>query len=250
MQKKISVEFLGTPGSGKSFYFFKLQKELEKKRFKTFNYLNLFLKYYPFNISTFQSIKFEIKLRLNQSRFYLFKYINTVFDKFFSFDDEINKIIRKKKIKIFFKQYFKFLKDAYPDNNDLLSKHLKWLRNEISSIEVFKKLKEKQIILINSEGINQRISRLQLNNFNYKNLRNLNYKNFESDIVVLIDTSINKCKKRLLARNEKRISLEELTKFDQTCKKIFKLSKKKKFIIKKNKDLNKVIKQINEYFTY
>ena len=106
-------------------------------------------------------------------------------------------------------------------------KLLKWLRNEISGISIFNKLNKKNLILINSEGINQRLSRLNYFNSKMKKIKKLNYRNFESDIIIFVDTNIKKCKERINKRNNINYSKKELNKFKTACKNIYLISKKR-----------------------
>ena len=50
MSKVLSIEFLGSPGSGKSYYYDKLVEKLTKKKINLYDFQNLFLDYYPVNL--------------------------------------------------------------------------------------------------------------------------------------------------------------------------------------------------------
>ena len=191
MNKKLSIEFLGNPGSGKSYYCDKLVERLTKKKILLYDFKNLFLNCYPEKLSLSQIIKFKIKKNLVNSSNYFIKYLNRIFDQIISFDNEINHILKNKKNKIFLKNYFELLHSNKNVHNFLSRKLLKWLRSEISGISIFNKLDKKNLILINSEGINQRLSRLNYFNSKIKKIKKLNYRNFESDIIIFVDTNID-----------------------------------------------------------
>ncbi len=253
MRKKKSIEFLGTPGSGKTYYYNKLNKILINDGCETHDFQSLFLNYHHQNQASLNYFKFKIKNFLNSSNIFLFKYLNIIFDKIFIFEKEINKIINKKKNKKFLKKYFKNLELDKSKDNNLRNKLLKWLRNEITGIEIFKQIKNKNLILINSEGINQRISRLLLNKSKLKiikNIKKLNYNKFESDILIYIDTDSKQCEKRLKKRRNKRFTVKELDKFDYVCRKIYESNKKIKFLIKNINDFNKMTNKLNEYISH
>ena len=106
MKKKLSIEFLGNPGSGKSYYYGKLVERLTKKKILLYDFKNLFLNYYPEKLSPSQIIKFKIKKNLANSSNYFIKCLNRIFDQIISFDNEINHILKNKKKKNFFKKLF------------------------------------------------------------------------------------------------------------------------------------------------
>ena len=229
MNKKLSIEFLGNPGSGKSYYYGKLVERLTKKKFLLYDFKSLFLDYYPEKLSLSQIIKFKIKKNIANSSNYFIKYLNIIFDQIISFDNEINHILKNKKNKIFLKNYFELLHSNKNVHNFLSRKLLKWLKNEISGISIFNKLDKKNLILINSEGINQRLSRLNYFNTKIKKIKKLNYRNFESDIIIFVDTNIKKSVERINKRNNIDYSKKELNKFKTACKNIYLISKKKNF---------------------
>ena len=235
MNKKLSIEFLGNPGSGKSYYCDKLVERLTKKKILLYDFKNLFLNCYPEKLSLSQIIKFKIKKNLVNSSNYFIKYLNRIFDQIISFDNEINHILKNKKNKIFLKNYFELLHSNKNVHNFLSRKLLKWLRSEISGISIFNKLDKKNLILINSEGINQRLSRLNYFNSKIKKIKKLNYRNFESDIIIFVDTNIKKSIERINKRDDASMFLhssyskKELNKYKTACKNIYLISKKKKF---------------------
>ena len=101
MNKKLSIEFLGSPGSGKSYYYDKLVEKLTKKKIYLYDFQNLFLNYYPSKLSFNQILKFKTKKNLINSSNYFIKYLNRIFDQIISFDNEINHILKSKKNKFF-----------------------------------------------------------------------------------------------------------------------------------------------------
>jgi len=248
MNKKLSIEFLGSPGSGKSYYHDKLVEKFKNKFLYIYNFQNLFLNYYPNKLSLNQIIKFKIKKNLTNSSNYFIRYLNRIFDQIISFDNEINCILNSDKNNIFFKNYFKLLHNNKNLHNFISLKLLKWLRNEISAILIFNQLEKKNLILINSEGINQRVARLNYLNSTIKKIKKLNYQDFESDIIILIDADIKKCKQRINKRNNVSYSEKDLNKFKTACKNIFLISKKRKFIIRDKKDFQKVCNTIKKIF--
>ena len=133
-------------------------------------------------------------------------------------------------------------------------KLLKWLRNEISGISIFNKLDKKNLILINSEGINQRLSRLNYFNSKIKKIKKLNYRNFESDIIIFVDTNIKKSIERINKRDDASMFLhssyskKELNKYKTACKNIYLISKKKKFLIRNTRDFQKVCNKVEKIF--
>lgn len=248
MSKKLSIEFLGNPGSGKSYYYDKLVKRLARKKILLYDFENLFLNYYPEKLSLSQIIKFKTKKNLTNSSNYFIKYLNRIFDQIISFDNEINYILKNKKNNIFLKNYFECLHNNKNVDNFLSRKLLKWLRNEISGISIFNKLDKKNLILINSEGINQRLSRLNYFNTKIKKIKKLNYRNFESDIIIFVDTHIKKSIERINKRNNISYSKKELNKFKTACKNIYLISKKKKFSIRNTRDFQKVCNKVEKIF--
>ena len=133
-------------------------------------------------------------------------------------------------------------------------KLLKWLRSEISGISIFNKLDKKNLILINSEGINQRLSRLNYFNSKIKKIKKLNYRNFESDIIIFVDTNIKKSIERINKRNDTSMFLhssyskKELNKYKTACKNIYLISRKKKFLIRNTRDFQKVCNKVEKIF--
>ena len=248
MNKKLSIEFLGNPGSGKSYYCDKLVERLTKKKILLYDFKNLFLNCYPEKLSLGQIIKFQIKKNLVNSSNYFIKYLNRIFDQIISFDNEINHILKNKKNKIFLKNYFELLHSNKNVHNFLSQKLLKWLRSEISGISIFNKLDKKNLILINSEGINQRLSRLNYFNSKIEKIKKLNYRNFESDIIIFVDANIKKSVERIDKRNNIGYSKKELNKFKTACKNIYFISKKKKFLIRNTRDFKKVCNKVEKIF--
>jgi len=254
MNKKLSIEFLGNPGSGKSYYCDKLVERLTKKKILLYDFKNLFLNCYPEKLSLSQIIKFKIKKNLVNSSNYFIKYLNRIFDQIISFDNEVNHILKNKKNKIFLKNYFELLHSNKNVHNFLSQKLLKWLRSEISGISIFNKLDKKNLILINSEGINQRLSRLNYFNSKIKKIKKLNYRNFESDIIIFVDTNIKKSIERINKRDDTSMFLhssyskKELNKYKTACKNIYLISKKKKFLIRNTRDFQKVCNKVEKIF--
>ena len=234
MNKKLSIEFLGNPGSGKSYYCDKLVERLTKKKILLYDFKNLFLNCYPEKLSLGQIIKFQIKKNLVNSSNYFIKYLNRIFDQIISFDNEINHILKNKKNKIFLKNYFELLHSNKNVHNFLSQKLLKWL--------------------INSEGINQRLSRLNYFNQKIKKIKKLNYRNFESDIIIFVDTNIKKSIERINKRDDTSMFLhssyskKELNKYKTACKNIYLISKKKKFLIRNTRDFQKICNKVEKIF--
>ncbi len=249
-----SIEFIGAPGSGKTYYENKIKNFLNKKNIKILNYDDLFFTNYPYykEINILKKTKFFLKKKLINKKNLFIKYINYTFDKFFNFNTEYDKINNNLYTRKFLKLYFKKLK-LEKENTNLINKLKKWLKVELASIKIAKKIKSNKKLLINSEGINQRIARLilelsekKINNF----LKKFNYSKFQSDILIFIDTKPNVCINRLKKINNNKYTKKEIKKFYIKTKYIYKNSKQKKFIISKKKDYKKIKKLIHEYITY
>ena len=119
----------------------------------------------------------------------------------------------------------------------------------MSAINISLKIHSSKEILINSEGINQRIIRLILNvdkNKIKSFLKKIKYQKFESDIVIFVNTKPSICIKRIKKRKEKKYSSADINNFYLKSKYIFKNTKKKKFIINDKMNINYIFKKIYE----
>lgn len=246
-----SIEFIGPPGSGKSFYNKKICNFLKKKHYTIHNFSSVFYDNYPliYRTSIIKIFLLNIKKQINFKTTKLFKKINFLFDQFYNFENEYINVSQKRLIVNFKKNYFKIL-EKKEKRIFLINKLKKWLNQELPSIYISKKIKsKKKELMINSEGINQRILRLLLY---YKNsdsiLEKLSIKNFESDILIFVDTKPKECIKRLNKRNNNKFTNIEIKKFYNKSKLLFSRSNKIKFKIdgKINHDklFEKVLKKI------
>lgn len=247
-----SIEFIGAPGAGKSYYKKKLENFLLKKKLITYSHSEIFYKYFCLSkkLNFLRYLKFKIKENLINSDSFLINFLNFHYDKIFKFDEDIEEINNYKTNKLFIKSYFKNLKT----DNDLQTLKLKkWLNIETAAIHLSKKIYEKKKILINSEGILQRLIRviLNCNNFTSKKLlKKICYNEFESDIIVFVNTSPQISKNRIKKRSENRFKKEEIEKFYNKSKLIYNFSRKKKFTINKNLNQNKIFQKIYENLTH
>lgn len=126
----------------------------------------------------------------------------------------------------------------------LKNKLKKWLCIELAGLYLSKKIRSNKDLLINSEGINQRILRLIIKDKKKNLLKNLNYSYFESDIIIFVNTNNKICSKRLKKRINVNYSEKDLKAFYEGSKFLFKKSKKKKYIISKEINLKEVFTKI------
>ena len=150
-----SIEFIGAPGSGKTFFKNKMILFLKKKNIHTFNYDEFFFKNYTsiYRSNFITNKKFLLKKNLYNKNSYLLRYLNYKTDRLINFEKEYNKTNNNLYTKNFFKNYFSKLKLG--ENNIILRNKLKkWLISEVASINLCKKISNKKELLINSEGIN------------------------------------------------------------------------------------------------
>lgn len=223
----------------------------KKKRIDTLDYTDFFLKNYIYihkpNLITNQKI--FIKKKLSNRNNYFLRYLNYKIDKFINFEKEYKKANNNLYTKKFLKNYFNKLR-LNSKNIILRNKLKKWLIGELASINIYKKTNNKKELLINSEGINQRIIRLileikinKIKNF----LKNVNYHKFESDIIIFVNTKPSTCIHRVKNRKEKKYTLADINNFYLKSKYIFKNTKKKKFIINENNKDYQIFDDIYDY---
>lgn len=245
-----SIEFIGAPGSGKTYFKEQLNLYYKNKNIKSYDYNEFFLSKYNqlHELNIFENQKFFFKkITLNNKNFFL-KYLNYKLDQIFSFKKEYEKINNNIYTKNFFKEYF--IKLKFENRSiKLQNKINKWLVSELSAINISLKIRSSKEILINSEGINQRIIRLILNidkNKIKSFLKKIKYQKFESDIVIFVNTKPSICIKRIKKRKEKKYSSADINNFYLKSKYIFKNTKKKKFIINDKMNINYIFKKIYE----
>ena len=242
-----SVEFIGPPGSGKSFYKRKISNFFKKNEFDILDSSSIFYEEYRFLYKTsfFESFFLKIKKKVTKKKNYFFRVLNFYFDKIYNFESKYNYFNKKRILKRFTDDYFKIF-DKFEKKDYLKRKLRKWLYQELPSIYLSKKINSKSIIFINSEGINQRVLRLILNHKKKANsiLRNLNYNFFESDILIFLDTKPSICIRRLKKRSQKRYTKSEIKNFYKKSKILFKRSKKIKFKIDANTNSDKLFMKI------
>ena len=104
-----SIEFIGAPGSGKSYYEKEISKFLNKKNIETLDYNKLFFHNYPHlnKSNIFLKIKFFLKKLLINKKYFLVRYLNYTYDKFIDFNKEYNKINNNYYTKKFFNLFSK-----------------------------------------------------------------------------------------------------------------------------------------------
>jgi len=171
------IEFIGPPGSGKTFFFKKLSKFLRKKKIDFETPRNVFINYYVRKKSNDYKIgKYLFK--------YYFKYINP-YSKFLFKKETQNlklfierEINTSKRIKAILMNYKNFLKDVILPKS-LVERML--LNFKIDCIGI---MKSKNKLLIAEEGIYQKFflnfksKKKKINRFNlvevFKNLKNPN----------------------------------------------------------------------------
>lgn len=243
-----SIEFIGAPGAGKSYYKKQLEDYLLKKKLQPYSYSKVFYSYFinQKKIRLFKYIKFKIKkILINFDNFFI-RFLNFNYDKLIKFDKEIQQVNKNKNNQLFLKYYFNNLK--IKDKLQTL-KLKKWLNIETAALHLSKKINNKKKILINSEGALQRLIRLTINKDRHssrKLLRKIKYSKFESDIVIFVNTSSEMCKLRVDKRFKNRFKKTEIQKFYKKSKFIYDLSNKKKFIINKNTNMSKLFYKIYE----
>lgn len=245
-----SIEFIGAPGSGKTYFKGQLNLYFKNKNIKPYDYNELFLhkysQFYP--LSVFENKKFFFKKITLNSDYYFLRYLNYKLDQIFDFKKEFTKINNNNYTLNFFENYF--LKFKFENKSIKLQNKLKkWLISELSAINISHKIRSKKEILINSEGINQRIIRLILNIDKDKIksfLKKIKYQKFESDIVIFVNTKPATCIKRIRKRNEKKYNVLDINNFYLKSKYIFENTKKKKFTINDKMNIDYIFKKIYE----
>ena len=242
-----SIEFIGPPGSGKSFYTRKLSNFLKKEKI---NILDLEINFYEnfplkFKLNIFKLLLFRLKKKLSKKDNYFMRLSNYYFDKIYDFNHEFSLINDKVPLKKFTKEYFENF-EKYEKRDFVRKKMKKWLFKELPSIYLSKKINSKSKIFLNSEGINQRIIRLILNSGKKSNfiLDNLKYNFFESDILIFVNTKVPVCMRRLKKRSLKKYSKKEIQNFYKKSRLIYKKSHKIKFKIDANIDSDKIFSKI------
>ena len=103
-----SLEFIGPPGSGKSFYTRKLSNFLKKEKI---NFLDLEINFYEnfpikFILINFILLLFILKKKLSKKDNYFIRLSNYYFDKIYDFNHEFSLINDKVPLKKFTKEYF------------------------------------------------------------------------------------------------------------------------------------------------
>ena len=243
-----SIEFIGAPGAGKSYYKKQLEDYLLKKKLQTYSHSKVFYNYYinQKKISLLKYVKFKIKFFLINFDNFFIRFLNKNYDKLFKFEEEIQQVNKNNNNQLFLKCYFDNLKIK---NNLQTLKLKKWLNIETAAICLSKKINNKKKILINSEGALQRLIRLIINKDRHLSinlLKKIKYSKFESDIIVFVNTAPEICKLRADKRFKNRFKKIEIQKFYKKSKFIYDLSNKKKFIINKNKNMSKLFFKIYE----
>ena len=155
----IIIEFLGLPGSGKTF----LKKKLISKYFSSFNIYdyrtlyfkfkekNILIKIYFFLIKSnfFKKLKKYFKIKTKQNsylNFFFQKYssnVQTIFNKNLKYKNQLKNI--------------KYLIQNSNFNDHNKKTFLRWAQEELSSFNLAKSFNKKKGIIIESEGLIQRL---------------------------------------------------------------------------------------------
>ena len=135
-----SIEFIGPPGSGKSFYTRKLSNFLKKEKI---NILDLEINFYEnfplkFKLNIFKLLLFRLKKKLSKKDNYFMRLSNYYFDKIYDFNHEFSLINDKVPLKKFTKEYFENF-EKYEKRDFVRKKMKKWLFKELPSIYLSKK---------------------------------------------------------------------------------------------------------------
>lgn len=218
------IEFVGMPCSGKTTLYNKLKKQLLKKNIYCKNYTSLFYNYshkiinlsiyehfclYIGNIiyKKYQGNFLSIKSDKKNNQFFSIKNIKKKIKNLISFKVENikDKIIdnfnnKEKKIYKLLKKKVKNTPINFYQKKILLSR----VKEEIIGIHIYKKLKLNNLIILNDEGLIQRI----LSSFKkvkkktiMKDLSELrNYHN--PDLLLFVNTNFKELKKRSSLRNK------------------------------------------------
>lgn len=265
----ISIEFFGSPGSGKTTIRNFLAKEFEKMSIKTLdnkklilygfitnsknNFLKRLIFFFLFHQLNFMDNSLVTKFILKNIMYFKKKEINNFFLKEFkNFNRQYNSFVHSfsKKIELNkgIDSRMKFVK--------------RWIYNEGIAFKLSKAHNKKNFILINSEGFFQRAIRYFYADFKKNEgkinpglLSNFLNKTPKSDYLIYVNTSIVNSKKRIKGKKISVIEKEEMLKNIDSMSKISsilfrKLHKKnsKKLKINGDKDLNENISYLIKFF--
>ena len=126
---------------------------------------------------------------------------------------------------------------------------MKWLTREIASKKISNKIFNNKMILINSEGIYQRLVRSLLKH-KKKDIQNvmkkLKFKPFKSNFIIYVDSNLSKCLSNISNRQNDHHNKNEIRKFYEKSKLIYAINKKEILTIKNNKDFFKTCKKIKK----
>ena len=216
------IEFVGPPGSGKSFFYKKLKNYLKFKTIKSKSPLDSLLEVFYKKKTTSNKFKQKLyfiylkNLKLNSN--YIFKKESVNFLKF------LNKNTQKEKdFNFIFKKYQKYLNDSHLPN-DFITRMLNNFKINYLGLKFAEKTKD---LIISEEGIFQKVylNFVSLKNFDHKkNILKILTKITKPKLILYFNLDSNKCIKR--ARKRKRG---------------FNYFYKKKFLLKENNYFNDYI---------
>ena len=193
------IEIIGFPGSGKTYLFKKIINEINKKEMKIIRNDKYLFNY--FEKSFFDKILFSIFYQYKLSKKFYSKYI---FNKQYKFlTNKIDSIIKKKnllKVNKVFKQMLENSKLNKP------GKKRSYENFKIDLCSYFLEKKSKQKIVINDEGLLQKIFMIYKKKNDYKNLRKIINEYLKlipkPDFVILLDTDNDLCFERASLRKK------------------------------------------------
>lgn len=268
------IEFVGIPCSGKTRFYQKLKKLL-KNKFNIFNYSDLFYIFSKeiINLSLFEKISLRAGYRIYKNRFNSKKTKNMNFTKkslsLYSYLKSIIKNLINKKIELVKnklinslsqkeKKIFIILNESI-QNSPLNNKQKIILKSrmmeELIGLHIYKKKNLKNCIILNDEGLFQRILS-RVGKFEKKDIKkiftniDLFKEYFLNGAILFTKSSFNKIKLRSKKRKEgfkfNNFSDNEIKIWINVFNKFYKNYKKNKIFIIKDKNLiqtsNKIIK--------
>lgn len=268
------IEFVGLPCSGKTKFYLKFKKELLKNKIRTKNYTDIFFKYSSkiINLSLIENVFLylgyqiylrnlkNIKKKNNTQNLQIKKKINFNFKYFLKKNTESKLELIKKKIinNIPHKdrKIFLILKKCVAKSPISLKKKkiLKSrLTEEFIGFYLLKNLFSNDLVILNDEGIFQRVLS-GVGNFENKNLKfidkniSIMKKYFSNTIIFFTNSSLKEIKKRSNNRREgfkyTAINDKKIILWNRIFENFFKNYKRKNIFHISNKSMLKVYKKL------
>lgn len=263
------IEFVGMPCSGKTYYCNLIKKKILNENLEIFTYTELFYTYVNkiIKLNTFETflLNFSFKLyRINQNNFRnkshislkkeLIKYNNSHIKKIIK--SHIKLKVEKIKDKIILnlprkeKKIFKLLKDSVnksPISKTKKKELLSRLKEEIIGIFMYKKLNFQNKVVLNDEGLIQRIlsglffeNEISFTKIDEKIKSLFNYHKF--DLILFVDASLRVLKNRSNKRRNgfvyKDMKNENMKNWQEVFAKFYNNHKKKIYKIRSKNNLN------------